>query len=177
MHWTPGDARYCAASVRQVVELAFLAVPDEIQLHPRAGPPTGEQQVVLAMTRPWCKRPPASWRHHGIGRAADAPTSPTFPSALPGRLLIPQGPDGTRQALVHSTLSLAGARKRETVTAAWDRTISAADPTPEPLAQTDRGRGRDVETLAPPDASGCARWSAKAAVISADNPCFGPEQP
>lgn len=54
-------------------------------------PPTGERQAVLAMTRPWCKRP-ASWRHHGIGRGCRCTTSHPVPIALPGRLSIPPRP-------------------------------------------------------------------------------------
>ncbi|MXI81748.1 hypothetical protein GR254_21275 [Mycobacterium tuberculosis] len=35
MHWTPGD-EVLLRVFGKVVELAFLAVPDEIRLHPRA---------------------------------------------------------------------------------------------------------------------------------------------
>lgn len=90
MHWTPGD-EVLLRVFGKVVELAFWRCPTKSGCTRARWPPTGERQAVLAMTRPWCKRP-ASWRHHGIGRGCRCTTSHPVPIALPGRLSIPPRP-------------------------------------------------------------------------------------
>lgn len=90
MHWTPGD-EVLLRVFGKVVELAFLAVPDEIRLHPRA---LAAYRRAAGRTRHDAPlvQAPASWRHHGIGRGCRCTTSHPVPIALPGRLSIPPRP-------------------------------------------------------------------------------------
>lgn len=109
MHWTPGD-EVLLRVFGKVVELAFLAVPDEIRLHPRAlaayrraaGRTRHDAPLVQA---PGFMAPPRD--RQGLPMHYFPPRSHRFTrSALdPAKALMERA-----GALVHSTLSLAGVR-------------------------------------------------------------------
>lgn len=90
MHWTPGD-EVLLRVFGKVVELAFLAVPDEIRLHPRAlaayrraaGRTRHDAPLVQA---PGFMAPPRD--RQGLPMHY----FPPVPIALPGRLSIPPRP-------------------------------------------------------------------------------------
>lgn len=170
MHWTPGD-EVLLRVFGKVVELAFLAVPDEIRLHPRA---LAAYRRAAGRTRHG-RAPGASARLHGAttgsAGAADALLPTPFPSLYPVGSRSRQGPDGTRRGAgpfhTFAGRRAAGAgpqprcvgpdnQRRPNARALSYRQIAAAAAT--------------LRLSAPPDIGMCTRWSAKAA-ISADNPC------
>lgn len=109
MHWTPGD-EVLLRLFGKVVELAFLAVPDEIRLHPRAlsayrraaGRTRSDAPLVEA---PAFMAPPRDRRglpmHYFPPRARGFAPFPLEPA----RLIMERA-----GSLVHNTLSLAGLR-------------------------------------------------------------------
>jgi hypothetical protein len=101
MRWTPGD-EVVLRLFGKIVELAFLAVPDEIRLHPRAL---------------------AAYRRAAGGNADDTPLvqAPSFVAPprdrrglpmhyFPPRKPLPQSLIERAGSLVHTTFSLAGLR-------------------------------------------------------------------
>jgi hypothetical protein len=97
MRWTPGD-EVLLRMFGKAVELAFLAVPDEIRLHPRA----------LAAYRRAAGRIPAN---------APLVQAPGFMAPPPDRRGLPMHYFPPRRtvieragSLVHTTISLAGLR-------------------------------------------------------------------
>lgn len=170
MHWTPGD-EVLLRVFGKVVELAFLAVPDEIRLHPRAlaayrraaGRTRHDAPLVQA---PGFMAPPRD--RQGLPMHY---FPPPFPSLYPVGSRSRQGPDGTRRGAgpfhTFAGRRAAGAgpqprcvgpdnQRRPNARALSYRQIAAAAAT--------------LRLSAPPDIRMCTRWSAKAA-ISADNPC------
>lgn len=109
MHWTPGD-EILLRVFGKLVEMAFLAVPDEIRLHPRAlsayrraqGRARDDAPLVEA---PGFTAPPRDRRglpmHYFPPRSRPALRSPLDPA----RVLMERA-----GALVHNTLSIAGLR-------------------------------------------------------------------
>lgn len=98
MRWTPGD-EIVLRLFGKVVEIAFLAVPDEVRLHPRAV---------------------AAYRRAAGKVAADAPLveAPAFVAPPPDRRHLPMHYRPPHRSLldrvgslVHTTFSLAGVRR------------------------------------------------------------------
>lgn len=160
MHWTPGD-EVLLRVFGKVVELAFLAVPDEIRLHPRAlaayrraaGRTRHDAPLVQA---PGFMAPPRD--RQGLPMHYFHPV----PIALPGRSRSRQGPDGTRRGAgpfhTFAGRRAAGAgpqprcvgpdnQRRPNARALSYRQIAAAAAT--------------LRLSAPPDIGMCTRWSAK----------------
>jgi hypothetical protein len=105
MRWTPGD-EILLRLFGKVVELAFLAVPDEIRLHPRAlaayrraeGRARRDAPLIEA---PAFMAPPPDRR----GLPMHYVPSGSGPFANPARFIFERA-----GSLVHSTLSIAGLR-------------------------------------------------------------------
>lgn len=176
MHWTPGD-EVLLRVFGKVVELAFLAVPDEIRLHPRAlaayrraaGRTRHDAPLVQA---PGFMAPPRD--RQGLPMHYFPPRSHRFTrSALdPAKALMERA-----GALVHSTLSLAGVRPARGPSALRRAGQSAAAQRPSALIQTDRGRGRDVEALRPSRHQDVYAVVRQGRDLGRQPVCFGPEQP
>jgi hypothetical protein len=102
MHWTPSD-EVLLRLFGKAVEIAFLAVPDEIRLHPRAlaayrrasGRDPANAPLVEA---PFFTAPPRD--HKGLPRHYFPRRRPPLPVTLAERA----------GSLVHTTFSLAGLR-------------------------------------------------------------------
>ena len=97
MRWTPGD-EVLLRIFGKLVELAFVAVPDEIRLHPRALAAYRRAKGRSPKTPRWSRRP-RSWRRPAT--AVDLPMHYVPPRKS---LLDRAG------SLVHTTFSLAGLR-------------------------------------------------------------------
>ena len=105
MRWTPGD-EILLRLFGKLVELAFLAVPDEIRLHPRAlaayrraeGRARSDAPLIEA---PAFMGPPPDRR----GLPMHYVPSSSHPFANPAKFLFERA-----GSLVHSTLSIAGLR-------------------------------------------------------------------
>jgi uncharacterized protein (DUF2236 family) len=105
MRWTPGD-EVLLRLFGKLVELTFLAVPDEIRLHPRAlaayrraeGRIPGDAPLVQA---PGFTAPPSDRR----GLPMHYFPSGSHPSLRPAKVLMERA-----GSLMHTTLSLAGLR-------------------------------------------------------------------
>jgi uncharacterized protein (DUF2236 family) len=109
MRWTPGD-EVLLRLFGKMVELAFLAVPDEIRLHPRALAAYRRAEGRLRSDAPLVEAPPfmAPPRdRRGLPmHYAPPPLRSAFDPALqPARALMERA-----GSLVHTTLSLAGLR-------------------------------------------------------------------
>ena len=99
MRWTPGD-EVVLRLFGKLVELAFLAVPDEIRLHPRAlAAYRRARGPSRRATRRWSRRR-LSWPRRGTAAGCRCITSQP-----PRKSLIERA-----GSLVHTTLSLAGLR-------------------------------------------------------------------
>jgi len=100
MRWTPGDEAVLRL-FGKMVELAFLAVPDEIRLHPRAlaayRRAAGRDADAPLVEAPSFVAPPRD--RHGLPMHYFPPRSP-FPKSIIERA----------GSLVHTTFSLAGLR-------------------------------------------------------------------
>jgi uncharacterized protein (DUF2236 family) len=108
MHWTPGD-EVLLRVFGKLVELAFLAVPDEIRLHPRALAAYRRAQGRVASDAPLVQAPgfmaPPRDRR-GLPMHYFPPRShPLQPALQPAKILMERA-----GSLVHNTLSLAGVR-------------------------------------------------------------------
>jgi hypothetical protein len=113
MHWTAGD-EVLLRVFGKLVELAFMAVPDEIRLHPRAlaayrraqGRVPGDAPLVEA---PTFVGPPRDRRglpmHYFPRGSRPLLRSALDPALQPARALMERA-----GSLVHTTLSLAGLR-------------------------------------------------------------------
>jgi uncharacterized protein (DUF2236 family) len=109
MRWTPGD-EVLLRLFGKLVELAFLAVPDEIRLHPRAlaayrraqGRAPSNGPLVEA---PTFTAPPRDRRGLPMHYFPPRPRSPLDPALQPARALMERA-----GSLLHTTLSLAGLR-------------------------------------------------------------------
>ena len=109
LRWTPGD-EVLLRLFGKLVELAFLAVPDEIRLHPRAlaayrraeGRLPDDAPLVQA---PAFMAPPRDRRGLPMHYFPPRPRSALDPALQPARALIERA-----GSLVHGTLSLAGLR-------------------------------------------------------------------
>jgi hypothetical protein len=109
MHWTPGD-EVLLRMFGKFVELAFLAVPDEIRLHPRALAAYRRAQGRAASNAPLVEAPafvapPRDRRGLPMHYFPRRSRSPLDPALQPARALM-----GRAGTLVHNTLSLAGLR-------------------------------------------------------------------
>ncbi|WP_369806925.1 oxygenase MpaB family protein [Mycobacterium sp. 1245499.0] len=109
LHWTPGD-EVLLRLFGKLVELAFLAVPDEIRLHPRALAAYRRAEGRLPTDAPLVEAPPfmAPPRdRRGLPMHYFPPSakSPLDPALQPARALMERA-----GSLVHTTLSLAGLR-------------------------------------------------------------------
>ncbi|MET0700844.1 MAG: oxygenase MpaB family protein [Mycobacterium sp.] len=102
MHWTPSD-EVLLRLFGKAVEIAFLAVPDEVRLHPRAlaayRRASGRDAVNAPLVEaPFFTAPPRD--HKGLPRHYSPRRRPPLPIALAERA----------GSLVHTTFSLAGLR-------------------------------------------------------------------
>ncbi len=109
MHWTPGD-EVLLRLFGKIVELAFLAVPDEIRLHPRALAAYRREQGRLPSDAPLVEAPPfmappRDRRGLPMHYFPPPPRLPFDPALQPARALMERA-----GSLVHTTLSLAGLR-------------------------------------------------------------------
>ena len=98
MRWTPGD-EVLLRLFGKLVELAFVAVPDEIRLHPRAL--AAYRRAAGPRSPPmhrWSRRP-RSWRRRATARACRCITCRARKTLL-----------DRAGSLVHTTFSLAGLR-------------------------------------------------------------------
>ena len=102
MRWTPGD-EVLLRVFGKMVELAFLAVPDEIRLHPRALAAYRRAQGRIPGDAPLVEAPPF------MAPPRDRRGLPMhyFPPRQVRRSLMERA-----GSLVHTTLSLAGLRPR-----------------------------------------------------------------
>jgi hypothetical protein len=109
MRWTPGD-EVLLRLFGKMVEVAFLAVPDEIRLHPRAlaayrraqGRTRSDAPLVEA---PAFMAPPRDRRGLPMHYWPPRSRSPLDPAFQPARALLERA-----GSLVHGTLSIAGLR-------------------------------------------------------------------
>lgn len=109
MHWTPGD-EVLLRLFGKIVELAFLAVPDEIRLHLRALAAYRREQGRLPSDAPLVEAPPfmappRDRRGLPMHYFPPPPRLPFDPALQPARALMERA-----GSLVHTTLSLAGLR-------------------------------------------------------------------
>jgi hypothetical protein len=109
MHWTPGD-EVLLRLFGKIVELAFLAVPDEIRLHPRALAAYRRAEGRLPSDAPLVEAPPfmappRDRRGLPMHYFPPPPKLPFDPVLPPARALLERA-----GSLVHTTLSLAGLR-------------------------------------------------------------------
>ena len=81
MRWTPGD-EVLLRLFGKLVELAFLAVPDEIRLHPRALAAYRRGRGRLPATRRWSRRR-RSWHRRVTDAGCRCTTSPAAPRNPP----------------------------------------------------------------------------------------------
>jgi hypothetical protein len=101
MHWTPGDEMLLRL-FGKVVELAFLVVPDEIRLHPRALAAYRRAQGRARSDAPLVEAPAF------VAPPRDRRGLPMHyfpPPYHPAKALMERA-----GSLVHTTLSLAGVR-------------------------------------------------------------------
>jgi hypothetical protein len=109
MRWTPGD-EVLLRLFGKMVELAFLAVPDEIRLHPRALAAYRRAEGRLRSDAPLVEAPPfvappRDRRGLPMHYSPPPPRSAFDPALQPARALMERA-----GSLVHTTLSLAGLR-------------------------------------------------------------------
>jgi len=109
MRWTAGD-EVLLRLFGKFVELAFLAVPDEIRLHPRALAAYRRAQGRAPTNGPLVEAPtftapPRDRRGLPMHYFPPRPRSPLDPALQPARALMERA-----GSLVHTTLSLAGLR-------------------------------------------------------------------